>query len=343
MKNSDKFLSLALAIMLITACGDGNTTEDTTPPTISEVSATKTTLQLPDETSVTLNGTATSADGSAVKSYTWELAQGSAALPNSAEIENTSNLSATVTGLDVAGTYKFQLKVTGNNDMEKTSGVVTVTVNADMREPNVTNVKSEPASIAVPAETSVQLSCTASSADGSAAKSVVWSLESTPTGATPSVNSETGAVSNMTVVGEYKFKVTVTGNNDVPTTEEVIVNVSLGYEVEFVELVAGNTIDFSPSTVLPVGVTYILTDDKDNGDTETSPWNSAEGFNGEVTAAGLYTTNGSVIFTQIFYLNGVEILGSTRTVTVTVGGLSTKVFSTINGDTGSATLQEARE
>ena len=47
--------------------------------------------------------------------------------------------------------------------------------------------------------------------------------------------------------------------------------------VEFVALVAGETLDFSPSAALPKGVTYVLTDDKGN------TWNS-ESFNGQVSA-----------------------------------------------------------
>jgi hypothetical protein len=102
--------------------------------------------------------------------------------------------------------------------------------------------------------------------------------------------------------------------------------------VEFVALVAGETLDFSPSAALPKGVTYVLTDDKGN------TWNS-ESFNGQVSA-NTYDTAGNVTFTQTFYLNGEKLTGagSQRTVTVVFDTFPDPYFMVIISDSGSVTL-----
>jgi len=139
----------------------------------------------------------------------------------------------------------------------------------DLREPVITSKDATPSSITVPATTSIELNCSAISADDSDIKSVQWSVESAPVGASPVIADASLAatgVTGMTVAGEYKFKLVVTGSNDVTKTEYVTVNAGLYAEVGFVELGINGpgitTIYFSPSTDLPVGVTYTLTDDK---------------------------------------------------------------------------------
>ena len=74
--------------------------------------------------------------------------------------------------------------------------------------------------------------------------------------------------------------------------------------VNFVPMVAGETINFSPDAPLPEGVTYVLTDDKGH------TWNST-GFNGKITAADYYVgVDSEVTFTQTFYYNGEKITGA---------------------------------
>jgi len=206
----------------------------------------------------------------------------------------------------------------------------------DTREPIIASYSATPASITVPAENTVQLTCTATSKDGSAVKSVKWTVEEKPELANPTiVNAETAAatVNNMEVAGTYKFKLIVTGNNDATKTEYVTVIAGLYYEVEFVSLgTAGDvTINFSPKYDLPVGVTYILEDNKG-----INSWNST-GFNGVVNASGY--NDGNVIFTQTFYLNGAEIASSTRTVNMGVDTFPDAYFMAIVSDTGSVTLK----
>ena len=206
----------------------------------------------------------------------------------------------------------------------------------DTREPIITSYSATPASITVPAENSVQLKCTATSADGTAVKSIQWTVEQKPALANPTIanaQSATATVNNMDVAGTYKFKLVVTGNNDVTKTEYVTVDAGLYYEVEFVSLgTAGDvTINFSPKNALPVGVTYILEDNKG-----INSWNST-GFNGVVNASGY--SDGNVIFTQKFYLNSVEIASSTRTVNMGVDTFPDAYFMAIVSDTGSVTLK----
>jgi hypothetical protein len=137
----------------------------------------------------------------------------------------------------------------------------------------------------------------------------------------------------MEVAGTYKFKLVVTGNNDATKTEYVTVSAGLYYEVGFVSLgsAGDETINFSPKNTLPVGVTYILEDNKGINSLNST------GFNGVVNASGY--SDGNVIFTQTFYLNGVEITGSTRTVNVGVDTFPDTYFMAIVSDTGSVTLK----
>ena len=99
------------------------------------------------------------------------------------------------------------------------------------------------------------------------------------------------------------------------------------------------TINFSPNTALPTGVTYILRDDR----TPQNEWKSTTaGFNGQISATEHYNNgNYNVTFTQTFYLNGTEITGtnSKRTVVVNVLTLINTEFSAMMSDTGSVTLK----
>jgi len=212
----------------------------------------------------------------------------------------------------------------------------------DTRPPTITSGPvANPVSITVPAETSVSLGIGATSADGSAVKSIAWSVETKPNGANPTIipigNGNVANVVDMTVAGQYKFKVVVTGNNDVAETRYVTVNAGLNATVSFVTFAASfpaETINFSPAT-LPTGVTYTLTDNKGN-----PPWDSAQGFTGEL-AASTYSANGEVVFTQTFYLNGEKITGanSERAVTAGVATLGGAKFATATSDLSSVTLQ----
>ena len=217
MKKTILILLTGFVLFAFTGCDDDTNNPplpDTRAPVITSVSADKTTLDLAEsETSVTLNGVATSADGSPIKSYEWK-AVSPPALPEGTLIDNTvGGLVANVTGLNVAGTYRFELEVTGSNDVKATSGLVEVVVLADLREPVIDSKGATPSSITVPATTSIELNCSVISADDSAIKSIQWYVESAPAGASPVIADASLAVTGvtgMTVAGEYKFKLIVT-------------------------------------------------------------------------------------------------------------------------------------
>jgi hypothetical protein len=104
--------------------------------------------------------------------------------------------------------------------------------------------------------------------------------------------------------------------------------------VSFVQL--GNfpgatTLNFSPITALPTGVTYIITNNK-----TSKTYNNV----GTVSVDDFVDVNDDITFTQTFYLNGTEITGtgSKRTVKLNVDTfMGITDFSYIN-DTGSITL-----
>jgi len=117
--------------------------------------------------------------------------------------------------------------------------------------------------------------------------------------------------------------------NDTPTT----ITVSF---VALADSYPATSIDFSPNTPLPTGVTYIVTDNS----TPQKSWNSRNGFNGKITASEHYTVGGDVTFTQTFYFNGVEITNdnSKRTVVENVATFGGAKFGSSGSDTGSVTL-----
>jgi len=114
--------------------------------------------------------------------------------------------------------------------------------------------------------------------------------------------------------------------------------------VSFPAFTAGPTLSFAPTYTPEDGwgkfsqseITYTLTDNS----TPSKIWNSASGFNGQITASEHYTVAGTVIFTQTFYLNGEKLtnVGSQRTVILVVNAFPSIQFGSITSDTGSVTL-----
>ena len=193
-----------------------------------------------------------------------------------------------------------------------------------VNEPVIASYGATPATITVPAENSVQLKCTATSADGSAVKSIQWTVEQKPALANPTIENaqtDTATVNDIDVAGTYKFKLVVTGNNDVTKTEYVTVIAGLDYEVEFGAYTSGgNTINFSPSATLPKGVTYTVTDNLDN--IYETTFNI--GINDGPYSYDTYT------FTQVFKIGTTEIGRQVIKVDVTT---SFRVLQDANGNT----------
>jgi hypothetical protein len=91
------------------------------------------TISLP-ASSVTLNGTATDADGS-ISSYQWSEVSG----PNNVNFSSSTSASTSASGL-VAGTYVFRLKATDNGGATATADV-TVTVNSTSSNTNFSPIR----------------------------------------------------------------------------------------------------------------------------------------------------------------------------------------------------------
>ena len=120
------------------------------------------------------------------------------------------------------------------------------------------------------------------------------------------------------------------------TLNEIIINEGSipPVVVSFVQLgtfPGATTLNFSPITALPKGVTYIITNDK-----TSKTWNNI----GTVSASDFVNVNDDITFTQTFYLNGTEITGagSKRTVKLNVDTFMGVTDFYLMNDTGSVTL-----
>ena len=188
----------------------------------------------------------------------------------------------------------------------------------DVSEPIIASYSATPASITVPAKNSVQLNCTATSANGSAVKSFQWTVEQKPALANPTIanaQTDTATVNNMDVAGTYQFKLVVTGNNDATKTEYVTVDAGLYYVVEFGAFTSGATLDFSPVDPLPKGVVYYVINDKTNDRIDSST-------SFQITADKFIYSMGTITFTQIFeYQDGTEIYRQETTASVNPIGM----------------------
>ena len=204
--------------------------------------------------------------------------------------------------------------------------------NGDKTPPTISEAKSTPTSITLPGETtSVTLTVIATSADETAVKSIAWTVIDKPTEANPTIaNASTASATanGMTVAGTYQFRVTVTGNNDVQSTQNVSVIANLEATVNFPTLESGTSLNFAPNAALPAGVTYIITNDK-----TAKTWNNT----GTVLATDFVDVNDTVTFTQTFYLNGVELTNK-RAVVMTAATILSTSFIFVS-DTGSVTLK----
>ena len=270
--NTNRLFTAAICLfMLFGACEHEPkpTQPNTDPPIITNVSASNSALQLPDETSVTLSAVASSADGSAVKSYEW-VSVAPPALPGGAVITNTSNLSATVTGLNAAGVYKFQLKVIGSNNIERISDIVSVTVNADTRAPSVS--AGSTVNIKIPV-TSATLTGIVTPPAGTTITESRWSVVSKQGSTTPvfsSANAISTNVTGLTAVGAYVFKLEATASNGVTSSANVTVNVAANNAPTINTAGSNVTSGAMTSSGLAINLTSTATDP--DGDALTYQW-----------------------------------------------------------------------
>lgn len=184
--------------------------------------------------STTLNGAAsTDADGNVVR-YVWRLVSG----PSQVAITNASSTAATTTvsGLTVAGTYKFELKAVDNR-ADWTTDEVNVTVTAGgtppppgpTPDPNPTPTNNRPAvsnagadqTVTLPVS-SITLNGSASSDPDGAVKAYEWHKVSGPAATITNYKNVTTTVTGLSA-GTYIFKLVVWGDNWMPATPDTMV------------------------------------------------------------------------------------------------------------------------
>jgi hypothetical protein len=177
------------------------------------------TITLPVNT-VTLNGSATDADGT-VSIYAWTRVSG----PNANAFTNGNAASTAATGL-AQGTYVFRLTVTDNAGGIATDDV-TVTVNAAPPPPNQPPVPNAGNNITItlPVSTATLNGSGSSDADGTITN-YTWTWISGPAPyAFANAAASSTAVNNL-VQGTYVFRLTIRDDDGATATDDVTVTVN---------------------------------------------------------------------------------------------------------------------
>jgi len=167
------------------------------------------TITLPVST-VNLTGTGTPGTGHSIASYLWTQLSGPSSTITTPATANTS-----ITGMSVAGTYVYQLKVTNEAAAFATSSV-TITVNAA----GVVAVISPTSAALILPTNSLTLSSTGSTG---AITSYAWSQVSGPPGATNQTPTASSTIFSNLVAGTYVFRLSLNGG---VSTKDATVTVS---------------------------------------------------------------------------------------------------------------------
>jgi gliding motility-associated-like protein len=190
------------------------------PPVVN--AGTDITITLPTN-ATTLTGTASDPDGT-VTSTTWSQVSG----PNTATIATPGALSTGISGL-VAGTYTFALKAvddTAPTPLETTDQVVVVVNPEPPKLPPVANAGPDK-SITLPTNT-ISLTGSGTDSDGTIKPNpngYKWTQNSGPN--TAGFSSNTSPSINYTglIAGSYTFTLTVTDNDNLTGSDQVVVTV----------------------------------------------------------------------------------------------------------------------
>ncbi len=166
--------------------------------------------------SVSITGTATDPDGS-ISSVLWTQTSG----PSSATISAPSNLTTTVSSL-VEGTYVFNLRATDNSGMTSNDQVTVQVKPQPLPVPPVANAGSDK-TITAPASTLV-LTGSGSDSDGTIT-SYAWSQSGGPNTATLGGQSTNTLNLSGLIPGAYTFTLTVTDNQGLSASDQVVVTV----------------------------------------------------------------------------------------------------------------------
>ncbi|MFT3947144.1 MAG: T9SS type A sorting domain-containing protein [Agriterribacter sp.] len=200
------------------------------------------TITLPTS-SVTLDGSSsTAASGTTISSYKWVKASG----PSGGNITSWTSVKTTATDL-TAGTYVFNLTVTGSNGISETAGVtITVKAAASATPPTATGWGG---SITLPTS-SITLSAVASKpASGSSIASYSWVKSSGPSSYKIANPSGVQTVVSSLTEGTYKFKLTVTDKNGQSASTDVQVVVYAAKAVPPTAIGWGGSITLPTSSI----------------------------------------------------------------------------------------------
>jgi hypothetical protein len=202
-----------------------------------------------------------------------------------------------------------------------------VTPDPVVKDPKINSASATPTGFQLPGAQDITLKVEADNA-----KAYEWTTVEKPDFATVTITNEdkaTATATGLSVAGTYKFKIEVTGENDVKKSKEVTVTVEAAYvptEYTFsypAVTIPGPTLNFKPND-LPSGVTYTLSNAE-------GPVSHVDG----VVSSNSFPAFSIHTFTQIFYKDGGEI-GRT-VVRAGVGGGSVNFTSFADADDNTIT------
>jgi hypothetical protein len=154
--------------------------------------------------------------------FLWEIVD----QPSGADalLETPESTSCSVSNMNVAGDYVFQVSV--SDPTHTVSRTLTVPVYPMNTAPEITTAWATPGELVLPSDGTIQLYATTSDPDGDEIGHW-WSVESSPTGATVTIAEQSTpntSVAGLTIAGTYRFKLNVVDRADV-TTATVTVGV----------------------------------------------------------------------------------------------------------------------
>lgn len=170
--------------------------------------------------SVTVNGSG-STDDIGITAYLWAQVGG----PITATIASPTSVSTGISGLTTAGTYTFRLRVTDASGLFTTDDM-TVTVNSGNNPPIANAGPNVTVTLPVTNFSTILLDGSLSSDPGGAISTYSWTQVG---GSTVTITAPTNVstfINNVTVAGNYVFRLTVTDNQGLTNFDDVQVNVN---------------------------------------------------------------------------------------------------------------------
>ncbi|HRP55563.1 PKD domain-containing protein, partial [Agriterribacter sp.] len=256
--------------------------------------------------SVTLNGSGSTAPSGSISGYAWSKVSG----PSGETIASPGNAVTAVTGLG-EGVYVFELTVTDNNGATSTASVG-ITVKAAPLPP-VADAGADQ-TITLPAN-SVTLDGSSSAAPSGSISSYAWSKLSGPSGETvASPGSAVTAVTGLTE-GSYVFELTVTDNNGATSTASVTITVKAAPLPPVADAGTDQTITLPVNSITLDGSGSTAP----SGSISSYAWSKLSGPSGETVASpgnAVTAVTGLTEGSYVFELTVTDNNGATSTASV---------------------------